>query len=714
MANQFAAPPINPIISVTPLVTPQAGRDASQVPQALANVPNGTTVEGFVVNRDGQNNPILRTPLGDILIKSDFFLKTGSTIVFRVDNTQASRARIITIDGLTPSEYAAENIRPAATDSVRQSLPSAATAYTDGETIAPLPSEQNTFSLPIKAVLLASTPATKAVPSPTTAITQDSAGSSASPRALEPLQAGTVLKLTVLKATLPAFTSPAPVVNAASIAAALVGDATVAHSTASTATTNPSPIHPTLTTNITPSPPTIAPALASGTPISAQSVLPAAVDTALTPVTHSPASFATPPLPSGAPVGTDSPPSSSAVVNAAPATPQPVLPVLQAATLLASLSPSPTIPDSAVPLPDTTAPAPHATPQNQQPAPSLVLQTLPATSAVSAYRSAGHLIAPLPSSSFPTPVSTIHNSASRETPSPQESPLIATVIGQEADGATILQTPIGTLKTHLPQPLPAGTELTISLAPESARATTDQAAITLSDTLDQAASFARDWKSLADAAQWLRTNDPQIWQQITQQWAQPNVKLTSDLLFFIAAIKGGDVAAFFGKRASQTLESKALDLLGKLRSDVSQLQQLAGESPGKSWSMLILPVMIEGHIEQARFFYRQESGEKEQQAGKKNGPQHRFILEVDLSHIGSLQMDGFVRSGHEKRIFDLILRSEKPLLDAITRDIRTIFDNALSATGYHGQLSFQQGSQHFVRPLAQVAADNAGPQPILA
>ena len=41
MAEQFAAPPINPIVSIRPLTTPSSGRDATAVPAQLANLPPG-------------------------------------------------------------------------------------------------------------------------------------------------------------------------------------------------------------------------------------------------------------------------------------------------------------------------------------------------------------------------------------------------------------------------------------------------------------------------------------------------------------------------------------------------------------------------------------------------------------------------------------------------------------------------------------------------
>ncbi|MFO0109740.1 MAG: hypothetical protein ACK52W_04300, partial [Alphaproteobacteria bacterium] len=98
-------PPVNAAITIQPLANAVASREGS-IPPALQGLAVGALVKGFVVNRDAAKNPILRTPQGDLIVKSEIFLKTGSDVVVRVDPTQPSLARIITIDGLTPADYA--------------------------------------------------------------------------------------------------------------------------------------------------------------------------------------------------------------------------------------------------------------------------------------------------------------------------------------------------------------------------------------------------------------------------------------------------------------------------------------------------------------------------------------------------------------------------------------------------------------------------------
>src|SRR6185369_5071820 len=89
---------VNPIATIQPVVAALSQHATGGAPSPLSTVPAGTIVEGFVINRDAQNNPIVRTAIGDLKVTSEVFLKTGSEIVFRVDTTQSSLARILTVD----------------------------------------------------------------------------------------------------------------------------------------------------------------------------------------------------------------------------------------------------------------------------------------------------------------------------------------------------------------------------------------------------------------------------------------------------------------------------------------------------------------------------------------------------------------------------------------------------------------------------------------
>ncbi len=102
---------LNPVTGTTVqgVSASTASLTASQTPSVLANLPAGTLIRGFVLNRDAKGNPVLRTDSGDFLLESKFFLKIGSDVVVRLDASgQKFRASIISVDGHSPKD--AENI----------------------------------------------------------------------------------------------------------------------------------------------------------------------------------------------------------------------------------------------------------------------------------------------------------------------------------------------------------------------------------------------------------------------------------------------------------------------------------------------------------------------------------------------------------------------------------------------------------------------------
>lgn len=297
--------------------------------------------------------------------------------------------------------------------------------------------------------------------------------------------------------------------------------------------------------------------------------------------------------------------------------------------------------------------------------------------------------------------------------------LPAVVIGTEKNGEVMVQTQVGLLKLPMPRPVPVGTTLHITLEP----ITTQPQAPSLPGTLptgtaliDQMATLSRDWPSLEQAMQWAQSNDPALARQMAQALPTIGPKLTSGMLFFIAAVKGGDMRQFLGGRAIAQLETRAPEIASRLKADMTQLQQLFTESPLPHWQTAMVPLFHNGALEHARLFFRQDNQKEEEKGKGSSGKDQRFIVEVDLSHMGEMQFDGFVRGAQRAKQFDLIIRSSARLPEELLQEIRGTFDTAMQTTGLKGYLAFQQGSQHFVRPLADapVSRDTGSAQPILA
>lgn len=657
-------PPVNAIISVQPLTVAVPGRDAADVPAQLANLSPGTTVQGFVINRDAQSNPILRTAQGDVLVQSDVFIKTGSEVAFRIDATQtAGRARILTIDGLTPEDYVSQSGRPITQDTVSASGIPTTNAAGLGQ---PTTQSQATF----EAIVL----------SPATAL-PNAKGDAPIPAALAQLQPGQKLRVLIQSLTLPAA-SP---VSVAQLAAPAGLEQLLPPS--------PQPQH----SGTTPSTPTSA-SVATATPTPTAAITPSSPEVASAnagPVlpTASGAAFTGNVTPSGAPPA-GSVANNTPAVAGSPASPPPPA-AAQATTFNPALiaqeqSNTPARPGQTVPAQANNAPS-------------------PATSAAAPLTRAG---SPQPVTYAPTPIPSAAAAPASTAALPAAQPVgvsvTATVIGHEGDGATVLQTPVATLKLYTSQPLPYGSQLAIVAEPESATPATQLPAGDPQTTLLKKVND--DLQSVTNTLAGLAHADIPGVQPLALHVPQPDSRLASSLLFFLAAIKTADPRDWLGGRALERLRQAAPDLVAKLSTDLAQLNPLSAQQPGTPWSSTLLPILHQQQLQPAMlYFQHDEGGNQSSEPGKSGVSGQRFIVEVELSQLGGLQFDGFVRHHENRRQLDLVIRSHRALPDDVMQGIRATFVNALEVTGLQGQAIFQQGSQYFFRPRAEMRAAVATP-----
>ena len=631
-----AAPPVNAIITIQPVTSQVPNRDAAANP--LATVPPGTTVEGFVVNRDAQNNPILRTPLGDLQLTSDVFLKTGSEVVFRVDTSQSSLARILTVDGLSPQDYSAQSSHGLTEDTI--SATALQSPLASGAALAGKPGAPATAPL-LQAIILQGQTA------PNAALLASQSGQLSVLSQLAQLSAGTPIRLLLLDLKLP----PLPVALA-----------NVPRSE-----------------NLSALLPPRAGGVGLPTPENTQSAAPLAAHTSSErgPITL-------PPLTQGgaaepAPAGGASP---ALIASHASAESAVVTPPEAHETAVPAPSPRSAISTNPA-FPETPAAPPHS-----------AATALPAARTVSTTTSPQHA----------------EHAASLIQPKAPDQ-VIANVIGHDADGANILHTPFASLKLYTPQPLPTGTNLLVQVstepsAPEAATPLNAAAAPPIT-TPASGTSTQADIAVMDDALNWLQTNHPDVARDMQLRLPSISHKLASSLLSYISAVKTGDIGEIIGKRSARLLELGAPEIFAKLRQQASSMQINLVDSPSPHWLQVPLPMLLGQELQAAQLFISKDPPESAASPTPTQRGQ-RFVLEVDLSQLGPMQFDGFVRSRDTSKSFDLMVRSTAPLPEDVNQGIRTIFEDSTQITGLQGQVIFQHGRQHFIKPNAPAAPRTSG------
>lgn len=277
-----------------------------------------------------------------------------------------------------------------------------------------------------------------------------------------------------------------------------------------------------------------------------------------------------------------------------------------------------------------------------------------------------------------------------------DGPLLAgTIAGRTGKGQPILATGAGMLALNTRADLPPGT---IVVARPSDPALMPPPAGPLPvDLVDLALGGGRDFPALRQVLASLAGLDRLLAQSfLSTVVPQPNRKLGSALTFLVSAMRGGDAHGWLGGAAVSTLQRAGLgQRVADLEREFTELQAPPSEMARGEWAPFTLPMLDSTGLTPITLYLHTVNNQQqtpEDEGAPAQEKARRFLLDVELSRLGHLQLDGLVR----ERRFDLILRSYAPLAPDLRRDLEGSFANCLGAVGFAGGLSFQSGGRDWV------------------
>lgn len=709
----MTTPPISGLSGAVQLSLPGVSSgggtgSATGVPPGILALPNGTLLKGQIVQVETSGFAVLRTPKGDLTLKSDLPLKRGNEVILRLETLHGDlRARIISVDGLTPRELGRLEppLPPAASSSSRTvedvvDLPDQSLLNRTAGTSAPPPAIEDSVEIApqtptaIRAVLLSRAPELP------TLLKQLPASVFVSPQRLD---SGAVISLSLLpqsialpgqmpqpmppvlplQTSLPAPSSPVTSAPSISQATPATHPPVPVLTAAAPPLSAPPPMTmtPPLPAPMLPAPPVATPTMPPALPPATPGVIPPAI--VATPATA-------PTLPATPAIVTP-----VAVTSPAPAATPPVI-----ATANLAQTPTITITSSVSPLIAATPVAPAAEAPTRAAPGTTATTTTPATPS-----------APLP------PTATVATPLPQEPDSPAalltRGIVTAQVIGTEQSGETVLKTPLGMVKLDLIAPngqrltLPHDTTLKLQLhALEPAETLLPNLPSASPSAPATVPELARHWHSLPEMLGVLQQSHPQIAQELVQAiLPRPGPGFARDVFLFLIGLRSETPEEWLGKKTLESLEQSLRgDLARRFSAEMGTLRQLYADTPpptpGLHWQTAFIPVYYEGEWHQNRFFIKRDKPKTAQEAGEATGT--RFIMEVDFSRLGPMQFDGFVKKLGASTQFDLIIRSAAALATDHQNAIRAIFAEASELTGFKGGLIFQVGQPFPLLPLEEV------------
>ena len=265
-----------------------------------------------------------------------------------------------------------------------------------------------------------------------------------------------------------------------------------------------------------------------------------------------------------------------------------------------------------------------------------------------------------------------------ETTSIETGILTASVAADAGDAsATVLQTPLGLLTLDRRLVVPAGT--TLGLVPVAAPPP---------DAADAPAAPGRTWPALTEALGTLDRVAPELAARLRSELTpRSGAELAGTLLFLLGAVSRGEWPG--AKTASALDRAGRSDLRLRLDGDTAELRRLA-DPPRGDWHVFVLPLFDGTSLSAVHLYLRRNSG-----GNTRPEDGTRFVLDVEMSRLGALQLDGLVR----QRRLDLMLRSQREIAPELRQEIATVFHDTTAAAGFAGEICFATTARFPVAPL---------------
>lgn len=183
--------------------------------------------------------------------------------------------------------------------------------------------------------------------------------------------------------------------------------------------------------------------------------------------------------------------------------------------------------------------------------------------------------------------------------------------------------------------------------------------------------------------------------QILPNPANP-AQMSSAILFFVAAVRAGDVGGWMGERALNALKregSRGGNILEKLTRDFSDLSRMLSEPVSQDWRGLSIPYLWQNEVQKMNLYFRHQNGDDPESPDDKKGRSTRFIFDLHLDRMGDVQLDGLMKGPR----LDLILRTQTPFAQTMQALMRQKYLDILGTGHLLGDLAFQTRKDQWVR-----------------
>lgn len=260
----------------------------------------------------------------------------------------------------------------------------------------------------------------------------------------------------------------------------------------------------------------------------------------------------------------------------------------------------------------------------------------------------------------------------------------------QPSGHPVVQTAAAALIVATRTPLPVGSTVSFEVLSQAAAPSLPREHASAHFTLPPLTDGG--WPALEETLAALEEANPAVAQQLAQAvLPRPGAALGANMLFYLVALAGGDLRAWIGDGPMRILQRLRPDLLARLGDDFGQISRIADDRGPGDWRTFLIPFFNGAEVQPIKLHTRQAGDDEDAEKGRKGT---RFIVDIELSRLGRLQLDGLVYQ--KEKHMDLIVRTENRLPPRIENGIRDVFEDANDVTGIKGGIGFQAAPPNFV------------------
>jgi hypothetical protein len=318
--------------------------------------------------------------------------------------------------------------------------------------------------------------------------------------------------------------------------------------------------------------------------------------------------------------------------------------------------------------------------------------SLPVTPPLSVQPALNAPVVSVSPASMPTaspPVTSAVNITTPASPLPLKH-FTATVLHQSNPRELTVQTPFGMMKLFTPTALPKGTVIVYELVQ------LEQVRGGALPSVMEAHSIPARLGALEEIAELTHVHPTPVPPHLQGHIVpRPGVTLASDILFLLTALQGnGGVKQWLGDALYSHLSSRDEKgtLMPALAQDFAALKQLPTDVRDGQWHHVLVPLNTEGEVRPIQLFFKKQKGNMR----SKQPHVDHFLLEVELTRLGVMQLDGLVQKHPNHTQFDMMVRAAQPWDAEIEQQISRIFYDAQAAMGMVGSVHFYYGKAHML------------------